>query len=61
MIEAIKPGWRLSGIALVSLLATVTGTAAQDFYKGRTVTLIAGASAGGGIDLFARYLQRHLL
>ena len=56
--------------SLVScLLATLTVVACQpaqaqspatDFYKGRTVTLIAGASAGGGIDLFARYLQRHL-
>ena len=64
MIEAqkaaVNPGWRRAGVALTALLATAGCAAAQDFYKGRTVTLIAGASAGGGIDLFARYLQRHL-
>ena len=64
MIEAqkaaVNPGWRRAGVALTALLATPGCAAAQDFYKGRTVTLIAGASAGGGIDLFARYLQRHL-
>ena len=37
-----------------------SSTGPQDFYRGKTVTLIAGASAGGGIDLFARYLARHL-
>jgi tripartite-type tricarboxylate transporter receptor subunit TctC len=35
-----------------------------DFYRGRTVTISVGSSAGGGYDLHARvlakYLGRHL-
>src|SRR5258705_3207643 len=31
-----------------------------DFYKGRTVQVIVGFSAGGGYDLYARVLARHM-
>src|SRR5437868_13205890 len=31
-----------------------------DFYKGRTVQLVVGFTAGGGYDLYARVLARHL-
>ncbi len=38
--------------------------AAQDevaaFYKGRTITLVVGASSGGGLDLFGRLVARHI-
>jgi tripartite-type tricarboxylate transporter receptor subunit TctC len=30
-----------------------------DFYKGKEVTLIVGAGAGGGYDVYARLLARH--
>ena len=31
-----------------------------DFYKGKTVTIIVGYTAGGGYDLYARALARHM-
>jgi tripartite-type tricarboxylate transporter receptor subunit TctC len=31
-----------------------------DFYKGRSVQLVVGFSAGGGYDLYARVLARHM-
>src|ERR1700688_1814424 len=34
--------------------------AADDFYKGKTVTLVVANSAGGGYDLYARLLARHM-
>jgi tripartite-type tricarboxylate transporter receptor subunit TctC len=34
--------------------------AAQDFYRGKTVTILAGFSPGGGFDLNARVLARHI-
>jgi tripartite-type tricarboxylate transporter receptor subunit TctC len=34
--------------------------AVSDFYKGKTVTVIVGYSAGGGYDLYARALARHM-
>ena len=52
-------------IALAALLAAIVapGTAsaetAADFYKGKTVTLIAGFPPGGGYDTYVRVLARH--
>ena len=31
-----------------------------DFYRGRTVTIVVGSDAGGGYDLTARTLSRHM-
>src|SRR3954468_3675005 len=31
-----------------------------DFYKGKTVTIVVGYSAGGGYDLYSRVLARYL-
>ena len=33
---------------------------AEDFYKGKTVTILVGFSPGGGFDLNARLLARHI-
>ena len=50
---------------LVTLAATLGATSghaqsAADFYKGRNVDLYIGYSAGGGYDLYARQLARHM-
>jgi tripartite-type tricarboxylate transporter receptor subunit TctC len=55
----------LSGLALAAMLALpAQADPIADFYKGKTVTLIAGYSSGGGFDLYARtisnYLGRHI-
>jgi tripartite-type tricarboxylate transporter receptor subunit TctC len=34
--------------------------AVADFYRGKTVTVIVGYTAGGGYDLYARALGRHM-
>jgi tripartite-type tricarboxylate transporter receptor subunit TctC len=53
-----------SALALFALiLCAATNAAAEDvasFYKGRTVTLDIGYSAGGGYDIYARVLAKHL-
>jgi len=52
--------------AFVAFAAFITGTAASradaiaEFYKGRNVTIIVGYSAGGGYDLYARAIGRHM-
>ena len=33
---------------------------AEDFYAGKTIELIVGGAAGGGVDLYARAVGRHL-
>src|SRR4051794_22358899 len=50
-------------LAAASLSLAGQGAAAQsvaDFYKGRTVNVIVGFGPGGGYDLYARTLSRHL-
>src|SRR4051812_12009156 len=48
--------------ALVALapLAVALPAAAQDFYRGKAITLIVGNAAGGGYDAYARLLARHM-
>src|SRR3954447_9799639 len=49
-------------VALACVLST-SGARAQsveDFYKGKTINLIIGYSVGGGYDLYARQLARHI-
>jgi tripartite-type tricarboxylate transporter receptor subunit TctC len=48
-------------IAAASLLAaSAHGARADDFYAGKQVTFIVGAGVGGGYDLQARVVTRHL-
>jgi len=49
-------------IAAIAIAASTTQPFAQDaatFYKGKTVTIVAGSASGGGVDLYARLLGRH--
>src|SRR5262245_58161373 len=54
----IWPGL-LSG-ALIFQAFPATGQGVADFYKGKTVAIIVGFGPGGGYDLYARLLSRHL-
>jgi tripartite-type tricarboxylate transporter receptor subunit TctC len=45
--------------AVLLLAASLPPAAAQDFYKGRTLTIVVGFTAGG-FDLNARLLARHI-
>jgi tripartite-type tricarboxylate transporter receptor subunit TctC len=46
-------------LALACLLAAVPA-GAQDFYQGKTITLLVGSAEGGGYDQYARLLARHM-
>jgi tripartite-type tricarboxylate transporter receptor subunit TctC len=50
------------GAALLAMASAVSASAAptDDFYKGKTVTLIVGGSAGGGYDTLARAIARYI-
>jgi tripartite-type tricarboxylate transporter receptor subunit TctC len=45
---------------LIASLVLVTGAAADDFYKGKTIRIVVGFSAGGGFDTYARAIARHM-
>jgi tripartite-type tricarboxylate transporter receptor subunit TctC len=60
--------WRTAAGVLAAAAAAVSTAAlsiavpaaAQDFYKGKTVTIVVGFTPGGGFDLNARLLARHM-
>src|SRR5258705_7117898 len=47
-------------ILVLSLAATAQAEPVADFYRGRSITLVIGYSAGGGYDAYGRVLARHL-
>jgi tripartite-type tricarboxylate transporter receptor subunit TctC len=55
--------WRLACVAVAAALAHAPARAqdsAAQFYKGKQITVIVGSSAGGGYDIYARLLSRHM-
>jgi tripartite-type tricarboxylate transporter receptor subunit TctC len=49
--------------ALFAVLTFATAgecASSEDFYKGKTVKIVVGFSAGGGFDTYARMLARHM-
>ena len=46
--------------AALMLCAPVRAEPVEDFYRGKTVNILVGFSAGGGYDLYARLLGRHI-
>src|ERR1700751_6368223 len=45
---------------LAACFAIPRQAAAEDFYAGKTLTILVGFSAGGGFDINARALARHI-
>jgi len=51
----------LSGVLLMTACAVSSAAAAdQEYYRGKTVRIVVGLSAGGGFDIYARALARHM-
>jgi tripartite-type tricarboxylate transporter receptor subunit TctC len=54
----------LLGVCTMAVVAPTSGQAQTDpvaaFYRGKTVTVIVGYTAGGGYDIYARALARHM-
>jgi tripartite-type tricarboxylate transporter receptor subunit TctC len=48
------------GFALAFAITAAKADDIADFYKGRIVTIAVGTPAGGGYDIYARLLARHL-
>ncbi len=58
---ALFPSLALAMLASLTLGdAAARADAVEDFYKGKTVYVLIGYSAGGGYDLYARLLARHI-
>src|SRR5262247_2893487 len=51
----------LLGLSTIAALTErAQADAVSDFYRGKTLTIIVGYTAGGGYDLYARALGRHM-
>jgi tripartite-type tricarboxylate transporter receptor subunit TctC len=61
-MSKIGPAGRLLCFAAFIAFALICAAPASsaDFYQGKTINLVIGHSAGGGYDLYARILARHL-
>jgi tripartite-type tricarboxylate transporter receptor subunit TctC len=56
----VSKGFSLLVTALMSSLVLATWAMADDFYKGKTIRIVVGFSAGGGCDTYARAIARHM-
>src|SRR5687768_11440365 len=56
----IRVGLSLFMLAACGGLGASRADSVADFYRGRTITIIVGYSAGGGYDLYARAIARHM-
>src|SRR5262249_37294163 len=62
-MPGIEPGMTLLGLWLISSIVLAEDAQAQsvsDFYRGKNVSLAISFSPGGGYDLYARTLARHM-
>src|SRR5262245_26398580 len=57
----LRPGsFAIVAAALVAMSGTAFAQSVEDFYRGKTITILVGFTAGGGYDLYARVLGRHI-
>jgi tripartite-type tricarboxylate transporter receptor subunit TctC len=47
-------------VVAVALATPARAQSVDEFYRGRTITILVGFTAGGGYDLYARLLGRHM-
>jgi tripartite-type tricarboxylate transporter receptor subunit TctC len=52
--------WRIILSVLIIAGTAATVSAQEPFYRGKTVRIIVGFSAGGGFDTYSRVIARHL-
>ncbi len=59
MVERMLPRAVVAAQCLLAATVPAHSDAVADFYKGKTLTLIAGFPPGGGYDTYVRVLARH--
>lgn len=59
-MKPILVGSFFSAVAATLACATVQAQSVEQFYKGKTIEILIGASTGGGYDINARLVGRHM-
>src|ERR1700758_477830 len=52
--------WHALAVAACALIIAASSASAADFYAGKTIEFDVGADVGGGYDIYARTLARHM-
>ena len=58
--SATAGGWRAAALLGVASAAIAPNAQAQDFYAGKTITIVVANTAGSGYDAYGRALGRHM-
>lgn len=53
-------GLAMAGLGLLLGAGAAQAQSVEQFYKGKTISMLVGSSAGGGYDTYARLVSRHL-
>jgi tripartite-type tricarboxylate transporter receptor subunit TctC len=59
IIKRVSPSTAAIMAGSLATLAAVSGAAAQDFYAGKTISMLVSSDPGGGFDTYSRLLARH--
>ena len=57
MVRTLPP---TAAIAAAVLCVSMPAGSAADFYAGKTIEMVVGSDVGGGYDVYARAIARHL-
>src|SRR5579859_8291664 len=60
MMRVLTRGTAAVGLIVLTTIATAYAQTPAEFYKGKNIELYIGYSVGGGYDLYARVLARHI-
>ena len=58
-MRGMMRGFGVVTLALIGM-AVAPGARAADYYSGKTIEMLVGADVGGGYDIYARLVARHL-
>lgn len=59
-MQAQSSGWTILTLAGAAWIVTGLSASGADFYAGKTIDFEVGADVGGGYDIYARTLARHM-
>lgn len=59
-MQVFNAKWRAASAAAACALMAASPALAADFYAGKTIEFEVGADVGGGYDIYARSLARHI-
>ena len=59
-LDAVTAGVLVLAAAGSSAQAQSPGQTPEEFYKGKTIELVIGFTSGGGYDVYARLVARHM-